>query len=138
MTRIIILHKKTDPIEQIDAWAKQLEALAEATSGMKGLYTITSAREDHAARSGNAGSFEAWARDVAVGIDPQTRQPRYDWFIVVGNGSMGKITAQIVKMALERNAPVYWLGPDAICRKVEKVEWAGGQWKDGWSVGIAP
>ena len=138
MTRLLILHKKTDPIEQIDAWAKQLEALAEATPGMSKHYSIASAREDYGSKAASAGSFEAWARDVAVGIDPQTRQPRYDWFIVVGNGSMGKITAQIVKLALQRSAPVYWLGPDGICRKVAKVEWAGGQWKDGRSVGIAP
>lgn len=135
--RAFIAHSKGTDAEALPALRHQIVAALqrEATAaGSDAAITATLGREHHAQHFKRCGSWDAWARDVALGVHPVTRQPVHD-LIVVPAGPVGKATAEIVRYALEARVRVveYCNGT---FRKVKSITALDDQdYKAGWRLG---
>lgn len=125
-TRILVLVNKQDSWERVAQVVAQADKLAASTPALAGQYQLVSSRDDYEARAPVAGSWDAWCQEVGTGIDPQTRKHHYDWYVVTGNGVMGRANYLIVAGALRRGAPVFWLRDEGGPAVVKACERAGG------------
>ena len=98
-------------------------------------HPVTAGRDDYKLR-GSVLGWEAWERDVAIGFDPMTREPRFSVFIVP-ELSCGRATATIVRLALQAGKPVFFFGSQE-AREIVAVQDTGtDNWKSGWNLVIA-
>jgi hypothetical protein len=131
--RAFLAHAKgvsPDAIEEMIQ--RTLAALRPVAHGRK--VVITSGLVDWEAHFARCGSWEAWQRDVAQGIDYLTREPRYHT-IVVPSPRVGKATAAIVEGFLYTGKPALLLLESGELSVItECVRVAERDWQQGWEV----
>lgn len=125
MTSIFYAHAKHHSNADIDAAVEQLRTATGAT--------VVAGRDDFSENFARCGGWDAWCRDVAAGIRYHDRKPRYD-AIICPDRIIGKATATIVEVALERGKPVLYWQPGEEARVVWDVETSENEdsWKAGW------
>ena len=96
---------------------------------------VTSGKDDYKANFSRCGSWDAWIRDVAVGIRFADRTPRYH-ALMCPTREVGKATARIVELALGASKPVLlWEGGQA--RSVISVRAVDAEnWKAGYTLEV--
>jgi hypothetical protein len=92
---------------------------------------VTSGISDWERHFSRCGSWPAWARDVAQGVDYLSREPRYHTFIVPTE-RVGAGTAQVIQGALGVGKPVLRLDEESLTVVTECEKVAQGDWKTGW------
>lgn len=113
--RIFFAHPKSMPDDDIDWWAKTIEQML---SDGNDRAAVTAGRDDYLRYAMGAGSFSAWAREVAVRKDMGTGKPFYDAFVSV-NAYIGRATADILRVALNVGTPVIYLEQDEDKQSIE-------------------
>ena len=94
-------------------------------------FSIVLGRDYFFSRFKAAGSWEAWAREIACGVDYLTRAPLFK-AILVPHGPIGAGTAKIVRESLSARKPVFafdengaWAPVrDVVC--VDPEDWQSG------------
>ncbi len=69
---------------------------------------VVLARTDHARRFDAAGGWDGWAKEVATGIDYNTREAYYSSIVIPFSTCVGRATAAIVQWALVSGKRVYF------------------------------
>ena len=95
---------------------------------------IRSGRDDH--RNNWKGDWDAWQYSVVHRTDLTTQKRVYDVFMVTGP-HCGRATANILRLALSLDRPVFWWdGEDpGIIRKVKEIEEDDCEdWTAGWRI----
>ena len=106
--RIFFAHPKSMPDDEIDWWAREIKRLL--ADGPE-IIEVTSGRDDFQRYAMGAGSFTAWAKEVAARKDMSTGKLYYDAFVSV-NAYIGRATADILRVALNVGTPVIYLEQD--------------------------
>jgi hypothetical protein len=131
--RVFVAHRKDDALD-LGALKAEIQQALDAEAKGRRTVKVTLGREDYLARSSSLGSWAAWIRDVATGLDYVTREPRFHAY-VVPDERIGKATAEIIGAALNLRKPVLrWLGDGAFrpISLVQKV--APRDFKSGWQI----
>lgn len=104
MIRIFVAHSKTDSDPYLsEVRAGILQALAQ-----HGSVDVVLGRDDHERHFARCGGWDEWCVDVACGVDPVTREPRYSCFVALER-RIGRVTASILALALqERKLVLLW------------------------------
>ena len=106
--RIFFAHPKSMNDDEIDWWSREIaRMLADGTD----IISVTTGRDDFRQYSMGAGSFTAWAKEVAARKDMSTGKLYYDAFVSV-NAYVGRATADILRVALNVGTPVIYLEQD--------------------------
>ena len=116
-------------------WRQQCEDLALKTPSL-GAFVITLSRDDFRARIDALGDFDTWCQDVALSLDPETQLPRFDWYVIGGDGVAGFANARVIELALNEKKPCFWLrrdGSAVVVRGVRRNR-GGDKYKRGFSV----
>jgi hypothetical protein len=113
--RIFFAHPKSMEDGDIDWWSREITRML--TDGTE-IIEVTSGRDDYQRYAVGAGSFSAWAREVAVRKDMRTGKPYYDGFVSV-NAYVGRATADILRVALNAGTPVIYLEQDENTQSIE-------------------
>jgi hypothetical protein len=88
------------------------------TPALEGIeLVVVKAEDDYREHFGRCGGWDAWARDVGLGVDYLARTPRYNCIACV-QSTVGKATAEIVRYALEGNRMVVCLRPNGRVARV--------------------
>jgi hypothetical protein len=99
--------------------------------------SVTRAVDDWTSNFKRCGSWDAWAHDVAAGVDYEFRTPRYN-AVVCTTETVGKATAQIVEHALEAEKMVA-VQTNGTVQRVYGVEAIDPEnWKAGWHLTTTP
>lgn len=106
-----LAHPKALDDETIDALCERTRALLSAALPDRAVRVVPG-RDDYNATFRRAGTWNAWARDVACGIEYGTGAPRYSVLVVAPDASVGKATETILRLALQAGKPVLLLTPD--------------------------
>lgn len=131
--RVFVAHRKDDSLD-LGALRDAIYAALVLESKGRREVRVTLGRDDYNANASRLGSWNAWIRDVATGLDYVTREPRFHAYIVPDE-RIGKATAEILAMALHCRKPVLrWLGngqfrPISLVQKVAERDF-----KSGWAV----
>lgn len=104
--RVLITHGRHDT----DEFLAQLKADVTVLLAAYGPADVVLARDDYAANFTRCGGWDGWSIDVASGIDPVSREPRYHAY-VVPSARVGKATAAILDRALRLGKPVFRFTP---------------------------
>lgn len=116
-TSVLVLHAKSDGDADLLRHKEQVLALVRATPSSWPA-TVVLARDDH--KTHFDGSWPRWIEEVSG---------RHDWYVLVGDGTCGSATAQILKRTLGRQAPTYWMRGDGVSMIVRGVsESVGRKW----------
>ena len=113
--RIFFAHPKSMPDDEIDWWVKTIEQMLSDGSDRA---AVTSGRDDFQRYAMGAGSFTAWAKEVAARKDMSTGKLYYDAFVSV-NAYIGRATADILRVALNVGTPVIYLEQDEDKQSIE-------------------
>ena len=107
----------------------------EAAAGMLGPEAIVvSGVLDHERHYARCGSWNAWAYDVARGVDYSSRKPRYDVFLIP-DMDVGKATRDIINHAIDAGKLVFYWRPGQKAFRVTGVAPNENEsWIDGWSL----
>jgi hypothetical protein len=106
-------------------------------------HAVVSGKDDYKTHFSRCGSWDAWQRDVGVGVDYASRAPRYDAF-VVPTREVGKATAKILEHALAAGKRVLLIEGvvgESNCRlsPVTGIRAVDAEnWKAGWTVDTEP
>lgn len=103
MMRVFFAHPKSMQDDEIDHWVADLRRMFHEAEGQP--VEIVPGRDDFAKYAVGAGSFTAWAREVAVRKDMTTGKAYYSAFASV-NAYVGRATADILSVALNNGSPV--------------------------------
>lgn len=103
--RIFFAHPKSMSDEDIEWWTRTIITML---ADGKGDLSVTPGRDDFQRYAMGAGSFTAWAKEVASRKDMSTGKPFYDAFVSV-NAYIGRATADILGVALNIGTPVIYL-----------------------------
>jgi hypothetical protein len=135
MKRFCLLHAKSDDDERITRLlATATAAVERASKGQP--FQIVPGRDQFNARFKACGSWDAWATEVAAGVDYATRQPLFHGFLVPSN-RVGAGTAKIVEGALAARKPVFVFRGDSSVAKVLAVQCIDAKdWQTGWNLTI--
>lgn len=128
--RFLLLHRKDAPdVAGLNAAVTAaLEALSEGKP-----FILVNAREEWAQNFARCGGWAAWIQDVVMGYDFASGEPRYFGY-VAPDETVGKATADIVRLALHNGRPVAsWNGAQlgVVSRVVEINE---HDYKNGWRI----
>jgi len=133
--KFFLAHPASYDDEAIARFRAQLERLTPAT--VETFRTITVARDDFEKRCRDrmGGNWQAWAEEVASGVDYRSRQPLFD-VIVVAEGLLGRITAVLVNAACAAGKPVFQLSADgsALTRVARAICPEGRDKRNQWEV----
>lgn len=129
--RIFFANAKGDDANQIESLMALATRLLVKGTGRD--VKMTSGLRDFEANFARTGSWEAWQRDVAQGIDYLSREPRYNGAVVPGR-RVGKATAAILQGFLYTGKPVLLLEADALVVVRECVKVEERNWTTGWEV----
>jgi hypothetical protein len=113
--RIFFAHPKSMEDGDIDWWSREITRML--TDGTE-IIEVTSGRDDYQRYAVGAGSFSAWAREVAERRDMATGKRYYDGFVSV-NAYVGRATADILRVALNAGTPVIYLEQDENTQSIE-------------------
>ena len=113
--RIFFAHPKSMPDDEIDWWSREIVRLL--TDGPE-VIEVTTGRDDFQRYAMGAGSFTAWAKEVAARKDMSTGKLYYDAFVSV-NAYIGRATADILRVALNVGTPVIYLEQDEDKQSIE-------------------
>jgi hypothetical protein len=113
--RIFFAHPKSMEDGDIDWWSREIKRML--TDGTE-IIEVTSGRDDYQRYAVGAGSFSAWAREVAERRDMATGKRYYDGFVSV-NAYVGRATADILRVALNAGTPVIYLEQDENTQSIE-------------------
>jgi len=139
--RIFIAHAKGDSEASLFELREQITlALRKAFPSREAKVTL--GRDDHAKNFQRAGSWDAWAREVATAVHPTTREPRYHGIVVPGVRSMegnpfaavGAATQGIVAHALGIGKPVLIYSNGSLTQARRVVKTRERDFKAGWTV----
>lgn len=136
--RIFIAHAKSD-----DGLAEMLSVvtLAVRKTFPNREPVVTLGRDDYERNFQRAGSWDAWTREVAIGVHPTTREPRYHGIVVPGearpygaHARVGAATQSIVGQALGMGKPVLLFANGTLTQAKKVVKVAPRDFKTGWEV----
>lgn len=129
--RFFLAHPKSYGDGEIEAACRRAQiALAAVSKGKP--FVITPGRAFYEQRFKAAGSWEAWTREVATGVDPVTRAPIFHAILVPGTGC-GAGTARMVEHAISAGKPVFSFD-EAGARRVVRVTCDNREdWQNGYS-----
>jgi hypothetical protein len=100
-------------------------------------YAITLARTFWEAEFKRCGSWEAYAREVACGVDYMTREALFH-AILVPAGRIGAATRRIVEHAIEIGKPVFAFHADGKVARVVRVTCEDPKdWQTGYKMTVA-
>jgi hypothetical protein len=94
---------------------------------------VVSGFDDYQRHAARCGSWDAWCRDVAQGIDYLSREPRYH-AIVLPSSRVGAATAKIVEIAFFVGKPVLLLDGKNLSQAKTITKVAERDWQKGWEV----
>jgi hypothetical protein len=106
--RVFLAHPKALGDTEIDALRDQTHAHLSAVLTDRTVI-VTPGRDEHAATFRRAGTWDAWARDVARGVEYGTGEARYHAFVVAPSADIGRATEGIIRHALAAGKPVLLL-----------------------------
>lgn len=106
--RVFFAHPKSMPDDEIDRWQHGIAGIFK-DAGYSSV-DVVAGRDDFNKYSMSAGSFTAWAREVAQRRDMGTGKPVYGAFVSV-NAYVGRATADILDGALRIGTPVVYVEP---------------------------
>ena len=130
--RIFVAHAKGESDEGLIVMRDQItQALRKAFGAREPAVTL--GRDDYAAHFQRAGSWDAWAREVATAVHPTTREPRYHG-IVVPATRVGAATQAIVGQALGMGKPVLLFLDGKLTKASRVVKVSARDFKTGWEV----
>jgi hypothetical protein len=113
--RVFLAHPKALSDEEIDALRDQTRAQLSAVLTDRTV-VVTPGRDEHAATFRRAGTWDAWARDVACGIEYGTGEVRYHAFVVAPDPGVGRATEGIIRHALAAGKPILLLAARGFTR----------------------
>jgi hypothetical protein len=129
--RFFLAHAKSCGDEEIEELVKRCSALLDRLSGGKP-FDLVSGRAYFEARFKAAGSWQAWADEVAAGVDYTTRAPLFT-AIFVPAGPLGAGTAAIVRRAVAVRRPCFAFDLEGRSAKVVGVRTVDSQnWQGGY------
>jgi len=135
--RFFLAHPKSDRAETIAERLVLAHAVVSKVAAGRP-FTIVAGRDYFEERFKAAGSWEAWAYEVAAGVSYQTREPLFD-VILVPSFTCGAGTAKILQMALSARKPCFVFdGQARVARILAARRVDAGDWKTGWRVLIGP
>ena len=117
--RFFLAHPKSYDDAMLEEVARVAHQILARYSGGKD-FELVLGRDYFAARFSACGSWNAWTREVAVGVQYLTREPIFR-AILVPAGPVGAGTARIVAEALAVNKTVVAFNKKALCRRVLAV-----------------
>jgi hypothetical protein len=130
--RFFLAHAKSDDDDRLDQLISSLSGLLDKLSHGKP-FDLTLGRAYFEERFKAAGSWEAWALEIAQGVDPILRTPLFT-AIFVPAGPVGAATARIVEFAV-RGAPprpVFTFDLEGRSARVVGVKKVADSWQVGW------
>jgi len=133
--RFFLAHRKATAGAELDAMKASLHTILSgyaATLKGFGEFTITLGRDDFEAHFPRCNGWEAWAADVAAGIHPVTREPRYTHFVTPGD-RVGAATAKMLVHALSAGKPLLVMEFGKL-RRAHSVIKVSSSPQDGWQV----
>lgn len=113
--RVFLAHPKALSDEEIDALRDQTHAQLSAVLTDRTV-VVTPGRDEHAATFRRAGTWDAWARDVARGVEYGTGEARYHAFVVAPDPGVGRATEGIIRHALAAGKPILLLAARGFTR----------------------
>ena len=130
MIRVFLAHAKSTTEAEIERLAGHLHrALAAYAQGRP--FEIVTGRDYFEERFKECGSWDAWATEVATGVDYVTRRPLFD-AIAVPSLRVGAGTARIVRAALDVDRLVLHFDEGSI-QRIRRVSTVDSQdWKSGF------
>jgi hypothetical protein len=131
--RIFLAHPKGLDDGELEALRQRAQGALEKLSAGRAAVQVTLGKDDFDARWSTLGSWEAWAKEVAIGVGWADREPRYHAIVVVDK-RLGNATRLIVQHAMAAGKPVLRLHEDEMLTVVQAVVQVGESWKDGWEV----
>lgn len=129
--RFFLAHPKSmDALEIERVGQAVLHFMQAKQPGME--IVLTSGRDDYDRNFSRCGSWDAWATDVAIGLDYMSREPRYHGFVATDR-VIGAATARIVERALGAAKPV-WVWHDDLRALVTigRITRVAQDFKAGW------
>ena len=130
MIRVFLAHSKGSTVAEIERLAGRLSrALEVYAQGQP--FEIVTGRDYFEERFKECGSWDAWAAEVATGVDYVTRKPLFD-AIAVPSLRVGAGTARIVRAALDADRLVLRFDEGSI-QRIRRVSTVYSQdWKSGF------
>jgi len=130
MIRVFLAHSKGSTVAEIERLAVTLtRALEVYAQGQP--FEIVTGRDYFEERFKECGSWDAWAAEVATGVDYVTRKPLFD-AIAVPLLRVGAGTARIVRAALDADRLVLRFDEGSI-QRVRRISTVDSQdWKSGF------
>ena len=130
MIRVFLAHSKGSTVAEIERLAGHLSrALEVYAQGQP--FEIVTGRDYFEERFKECGSWDAWAAEVATGVDYVTRKPLFD-AIAVPLLRVGAGTARIVRAALDADRLVLRFDEGSI-QRIRRVSTVYSQdWKSGF------
>ena len=129
---IFYAHSATTPPKQISEEVKLLKKVMDDRGASR--VRIRAGRDDH--KNNWRGDWDDWQYWVVHRTDVTARKRVYDAFVVIGT-HCGRATANILRLALSLDRPVFWWdGEDpGKIYKVQKIEEDDCEdWTAGWRI----
>jgi hypothetical protein len=129
--RLLLAHPKNLSDEEIDALSAEARGVVKAALPDRDV-SITPGRDEYAATFRRCGTWEAWARNAATGVEYGTGLPRYHAIIVAPAASVGRATAGILRHAIAAGKPVFLLAGGDLMRvlRLDTPEHGGDYYTD--------
>jgi len=129
--RILLLHRKSDDDAELEELRGGVQESAETMKPPGGKTpVIVLGREDHSLNFARAGSWDAWARDWALGT-------RYAAYVVV-NARVGKATGGGLELALRSGKPIFFVGlstsGELEWKRVTSIREVSRNWKEAYVI----
>lgn len=132
--RLFIANARSDDESELTRLKTAIEIAAIKAFPAKTVI-VTLGRDDFFTHKDRLGSWEAWNRDVATGIHPTTREPRFHG-IVIPHDRFGAATAQIAQYAFGIGKPVLkWSAERGLTVAKSVVKVNERDFKTGWKAG---
>lgn len=113
--RVLLTHPKNVSDEEINALADEACAVIRGALPDRDVI-VTPGRDEYAQTFRRCGTWDAWARNAATGVEYGTGLPRYHAFVVAPAASVGRATSGILRHALASNKPVFLLSGGVLSR----------------------
>jgi hypothetical protein len=137
MRRFFLAHRKADTDDELAAHlAAARAALLPLSEGRP--FEIVLGRDFFASDFKRLGSWEAWAMEVAQGVDYATREPLFHAIVVppgCPGSRVGAATAHIVRSALLAKKPVCRLMEGCLVRVTTVRQADPNDWRCGFEMG---
>lgn len=118
--RLFLAHPKNLSDEEIDALRDSVRgAVAYALPDRD--VEVTTGRDDYATTFRRCGTWTAWAKNVATGVEYGTGLPRYHAIVVAPVSAVGKATGEILRAAMSAHKPVFLFQGETLSR-VQRLE----------------